>query len=57
MKKFLASVGIVDFLFIMALTGVKRVNDLAFNVELYPWILGAAIALLIVILLYEVFGK
>ena len=57
MKKLLALVGIVDFMFIMALTGAKRVNDLAFSVELYPWILGGAIALLVIIVLYVIFGK
>lgn len=57
MKKFLALVGVVDFMFIMGLIGFKRVNDLAFSVELYLWILGGAIALLVIIILYEIFGK
>ena len=57
MKKALALVGIMDFLAIMALTGAKRVNDLTFSTELYPWVLGGAIVLLVVILLYVVFAK
>lgn len=57
MKKFLALLGILAFMVIMALSGAKRVNDLTFNVELYPWIMGGAIVLLVGILLYIVFSK
>lgn len=49
MKKFLALVDIVLFMFLMALVGVKNINDFALPANLYPWIFWGTIVLMVIV--------